>query len=66
MTIESEQDDIAAPGQTHVAHALCAGLASERHVHHLQPGVDHFGTLHGRTWQREIVPRLRAFIRAAD
>ena len=66
MTVESEYDDVSAPGQTRVAHALCPEIPSHRRRHHLQAGVGHFGTFHGRTWRDAVMPRVGAFIREMD
>jgi len=65
MTIEGEKDDITGVGQTHAAHALCPAIPAERHRHHLQPDVGHYGIFSGRRWRGEIAPRLRDFIRAS-
>ncbi|HEY1261340.1 MAG TPA: polyhydroxyalkanoate depolymerase [Stellaceae bacterium] len=64
MTVEGERDDICAPGQTVAAHALCTGVAPAKKRHHLQPKVGHYGVFHGRRWQTETYPEVRAFIRA--
>ncbi len=64
MTVEGERDDICAVGQTQAAHALCRNLAPAKHVHHLQEQVGHYGVFHGRRWQGETYPKVRAFIRA--
>ena len=64
MTIEGEHDDVSAPGQTRVAHQLCPNIPRERRMHYLQPGVGHFGTFHGRLWRNQVMPQIRAFIRA--
>ena len=37
FTVEGEMDDISAPGQTVVAHDLCAAIPAERKQHYLQP-----------------------------
>jgi poly(3-hydroxybutyrate) depolymerase len=66
MTIEGEHDDVSAPGQTRIAHALCSNIPVHRRMHHLQARVGHFGTFHGRAWRHEVMPRLRAFIREMD
>lgn len=63
MTIEGENDDITAPGQTFAAHALCGGIPAERKRHYLQPQVGHYGIFSGRRWREEICPRLRQFMR---
>jgi poly(3-hydroxybutyrate) depolymerase len=65
MTIEAEFDDVSAPGQTRIAHELCANIPNGRRAHHLQSGVGHFGTFHGRAWRGSVLPRLAAFIREA-
>jgi len=65
MTIEGENDDISAPGQTVAAHALATGLADGKRAHHLQAGVGHFGVFNGRRWRGETLPKVRAFIRAS-
>jgi poly(3-hydroxybutyrate) depolymerase len=64
MTVEGERDDVCAPGQTVAAHRLCTGLPAAKKTHHLQPKVGHYGVFHGRRWQGETYPRVRAFIRA--
>ncbi len=66
MTVEGERDDICGVGQTVAAHALCRNLAPEKHAHHLQPRVGHYGVFHGRRWQDEIYPRVADFIRTHD
>jgi len=63
MTIEGEFDDVSGQGQTRVAHALCRNIPRGRRLHHLQPGVGHFGTFHGATWRRAVLPRIAGFIR---
>ena len=62
MTIEGENDDITAPGQTFAAHALCAGIPQERKRHYLQPHSGHYGIFSGRRWRDEIFPRVQQFI----
>ena len=64
MTVEGEKDDICAVGQTAAAHDLCTGIPPTKKLHHLQLKVGHFGVFHGRRWQTEIYPKVRAFIRA--
>ena len=64
LTVEGENDDICAVGQTSAAHDLCTGLAGSKHAHHLQPKVGHYGVFNGRRWSTEIYPVVRDFIRA--
>ncbi|MBO0734963.1 MAG: polyhydroxyalkanoate depolymerase [Alphaproteobacteria bacterium] len=66
MTVEGERDDICAVGQTVAAHTLCSGIPQENKAHHLQRQVGHYGVFHGRRWQSEIYPKVKAFIRAHD
>ena len=65
FTIEGEDDDITAPGQTFAAHALCSGIPPERKRHHLQPDSGHYGIFSGRRWREEIFPLVKAFIEGA-
>ncbi len=64
LTVEGENDDICAVGQTSAAHDLCTGLAGSKQAHHLQPKVGHYGVFNGRRWSTEIYPVVRDFIRA--
>ncbi|MGE5268571.1 MAG: polyhydroxyalkanoate depolymerase [Thiohalocapsa sp.] len=66
MTVEGERDDICGVGQTAAAHRLCDNLAPAKKRHHLQEQVGHYGVFHGRRWQAETYPKVRAFIRAHD
>jgi polyhydroxyalkanoate depolymerase len=62
LTVEGENDDICAVGQTLAAQELCTGLPPVRRFHHLQNGVGHYGVFSGRRWATEIYPRLRDLI----
>jgi poly(3-hydroxybutyrate) depolymerase len=64
MTVEGERDDICAVGQTVAAHSLCTGIPAVKKTHHLQPKVGHYGVFHGRRWQTETYPKVKAFIQA--
>ncbi len=64
MTVEGENDDISGIGQTQAAHDLCTGLAANRKIDYIQPGVGHYGVFNGTRWRTEIQPRVRDFIRA--
>jgi poly(3-hydroxybutyrate) depolymerase len=64
MTIEAENDDLCAAGQTRAAHDLASGLTSKQRAHLLQPGVGHYGIFAGSRWESEVYPALRDFIRA--
>lgn len=64
LTVEGELDDISAPGQTVAAHELCRNIPPAKHAQHLQTGVGHYGIFNGRKWREEIMPKVRAFIRA--
>jgi poly(3-hydroxybutyrate) depolymerase len=65
MTVEGELDDISGVGQTYAAHALCSGLAADKHRHLMQDGVGHFGIFNGKRWRTAILPQVRDFIRAS-
>ncbi len=62
MTIEGEKDDVCAVGQTAAAHELCTGIPPAKKTHHLQLKVGHYGVFHGRRWQTETYPKVKAFI----
>ena len=62
MTVEGENDDICAVGQTLAAQELCTGLHPLKKRHHLQTGVGHYGVFSGRRWAAEIYPRVRELI----
>jgi poly(3-hydroxybutyrate) depolymerase len=64
LTVEGEEDDICAVGQTAAAHRLLTGLAPDKKHQHLQPKVGHYGVFNGRRWRTEIYPKVRDFIRA--
>jgi poly(3-hydroxybutyrate) depolymerase len=66
LTIEGEEDDISALGQTAAAHGLCRGIAPQRRHSHVQAGVGHYGVFSGRRWETEVYPLIRETIRAAD
>ena len=58
ITVEGAEDEIAAPGQTRAAHALCSGLAASDHHAMVLPRCGHFGLFHGRIWREEVCPAL--------
>ena len=62
MTIEGERDDISGVGQTEAAQDLCSNLPEEKKLHHLQPGVGHYGVFNGSRFRKEIVPRIVEFV----
>ncbi|MBL8640465.1 MAG: polyhydroxyalkanoate depolymerase, partial [Alphaproteobacteria bacterium] len=66
LTIEGELDDISARGQTTAAHDLCYGLSQKKQYHHFQLGCGHYGIFNGSKWRKEIMPRIRHFIRLND
>ncbi len=62
FTVEGENDDICAIGQTMAALDLCPNISQNRKRHHLQTGVGHYGVFSGRRWANEIYPKVREFI----
>jgi polyhydroxyalkanoate depolymerase len=66
LTVEGENDQICAVGQTAAAHDLCGGIRPFQKRQHLQPGVGHFGVFSGRRWELEVYPVVRSFILASD
>jgi len=63
LTIEGELDDIAAPGQTSAAHALCRSLADRFRHRIVVPGSGHFSLFHGKTCRRDVIPAIRQFLK---
>jgi poly(3-hydroxybutyrate) depolymerase len=63
LTIEGENDDICAVGQTGAAHKLLSGLAADMKEQHVQEKVGHYGVFNGRRYRTEIYPKVRDFIR---
>lgn len=66
LTIEGENDDISAPGQTYSAHKMCSGIAEKWKEHYLQPGVGHYGVFSGSKWRAHIAPVIERFIARID
>ncbi|KQO73914.1 polyhydroxyalkanoate depolymerase [Rhizobium sp. Leaf262] len=63
FTVEGENDDISGVGQTKAAHDLCLNLPAEKREHYMQPDVGHYGVFNGSRFRRDIVPRMRDFMR---
>ena len=66
LTVEGEHDDISGVGQTRAAHDLLVNLPVDKHAHHLQRGVGHYGVFNGTRFRAEIVPRIAEFIASHD
>ena len=66
MTVEGQDDDIAAPGQTHAAHAACESVPDEWRSHLLVPGAGHFSLFHGEIWRRIVLPEILLFLERAS
>ncbi|WP_353476439.1 alpha/beta fold hydrolase (plasmid) [Salipiger sp. H15] len=62
ITVEGAEDEIAAPGQTSAAHALCTGLARREEHTLVIPGCGHFGLFHGRLCRESLCPTLAALM----
>lgn len=65
ITVEGALDDIAAPGQTAAAHALCPALPAHRRARIVVPDCGHFGLFHGQPWRERILPDLRSRLLSA-
>ena len=66
MSVEGAEDDIAAPGQTRAAHALCKSIPSRRRQHVLVDVCGHFSLFHGRICRTKVVPEILGFIKQAE
>ena len=62
MTVEGENDDISGVGQTKATHHLCANVPADKHLHHLQKDVGHYGVFNGSRFRKEIAPTISAFM----
>lgn len=63
FTIEGENDDISAPGQTSSVHQHLKGLADAQKYHLLQKDVGHYGIFSGSKWRDDIAPHVTGMIR---
>ncbi|MEM7695583.1 MAG: polyhydroxyalkanoate depolymerase [Pseudomonadota bacterium] len=66
FTIEGEKDDISGLGQTRAAHEMTPNLPEERHEHHEQADVGHYGVFNGSRFRKNIAPRISAFVSRWD
>jgi poly(3-hydroxybutyrate) depolymerase len=66
MTVEAENDDIAAPGQTRIAQALCSAIPDGRRQQLLLPSSGHFSLFHGETWRSRVLPAIVGFIESPE
>jgi len=64
LTIEGGLDDIAAPGQTSAAHALCSSLPDRFHQAVVVPRSGHFSLFHGNSCRRHVLPVIRKFLKS--
>jgi poly(3-hydroxybutyrate) depolymerase len=62
MTVEGENDDISAVGQTEAAHKICVNIPDDKRVHYMQPNVGHYGVFNGSRFRAEIAPRIADFV----
>jgi poly(3-hydroxybutyrate) depolymerase len=65
LTVEGENDEFCPPGQTEVAHALCARLPKKMRGHFVQEGVGHYGVFSGSKFSQHIAPLVKQFMSAA-
>ncbi len=63
FTIEGANDNITAPGQTVIAHALCTQIPPALKHHRLQSGAGHHDLFSGPHWKHEISNEIKHFIR---
>jgi poly(3-hydroxybutyrate) depolymerase len=66
LTIEGENDDVCALGQTLAAQDLCYSLRQFMRTHYVQAGVGHYGVFSGRRWHTQTYPVVRDFIQISD
>jgi poly(3-hydroxybutyrate) depolymerase len=63
MTVEGENDDISGIGQTQAAHDLCSNIPADIRIDWVQPKVGHYGVFNGSRFEKEIAPRMKAFMK---
>lgn len=63
LAVEGDMDDLAPPGQTRAALALCSGVPAEAKQAHLEIDVGTYGLFSGRKWRNNIQPVVHKFIR---
>ena len=66
VTIEGENDDICALGQTLAAQDLCTSLRQFMRTHYVQTGVGHYGVFSGGRWNNFIYPIVRDVIQTSE
>ncbi|WP_416047000.1 polyhydroxyalkanoate depolymerase [Cupriavidus basilensis] len=66
LTVEGENDDICAVGQTEAAQELCSELRPNLKSHYVQTGVGHYGVFAGRRWAMQVYPLLRKLIHETE
>lgn len=64
-TIEGEEDDISAPGQTSAAHALCPGIPQDLRRKLMLRDSGHFALFHGSKARSIVVPAILELIEAS-
>lgn len=62
LTVEGSADDVAAPGQTHAAHALFGARGTVRREAVTIPGAGHFDLFGGPAWRETVAPVVLRFI----
>src|SRR3954464_6563950 len=66
MTVEAEQDDIAAPGQTRTAQVLCSSIPDHLRQHLLVSSAGHFSLFHGNTCRARVLPAIVELMERAE
>ena len=66
LAIEGERDDISGLGQTKAALKISTGLAEDRKLYHMAPGVGHYGIFNGSKWRTKIAPVVDGWIKKFD
>jgi poly(3-hydroxybutyrate) depolymerase len=66
LTVEGENDDICALGQTLAAQDLCTSVRQFMRTHYVQTGVGHYGVFSGGRWNNFIYPVVREVIQVSE
>ena len=63
FTLEGGKDEMVVEGQCKAADDMCTNLPDNLKEYLLQEDVGHYGIFNGSTYQNEIAPRVKAFIK---
>lgn len=66
LTVEGEDDDISAVGQTQAAHDLCVNVPEPLRAHLSVAKAGHFSLFYGRQMREQVVPAMAGIMAAGE